>query len=416
MEKFTIYDAFKTFELEEEKEREEELSKSFNLNDKKEVIEAGKFLTKKSPEEETLTIVDVCAEDESEMQKSYVGEIVLQCPVCNTLISKKEIDIQESEENETVYNVGEECPQCHNESGFTLVGKLAPMEEIEGKEEIKVEDDTDSFEDILDLDDDIKIKDSYELEDALKEDTIKKGDKWVNKGKDGTHGTFKTKKAADAQRKAMFASGYRAEGITEDLGDLSEEEVKVSTDTKEIKVEETDDGKVKVESKDKVCEECAEVEVQEEPAIETVEAPVEEIVVDTEIKPEDAVFEIETESLELLVNKFLMETYENVKDYKLTKSTYKNTDVFLEGVITFKSGTTRPTKFILQSSPFKKLDKIKLVGINESFSNTKKSFVITGRNIDNKFVCESFSYSYSVKTLNEGITDTKKVSGRITLK
>lgn len=38
------------------------------------------------------------------------------------------------------------------------------------------------------------------------EDTVKQGDKWVNKGKDGTHGTFRTKKAADAQRKAMFAN------------------------------------------------------------------------------------------------------------------------------------------------------------------------------------------------------------------
>lgn len=38
------------------------------------------------------------------------------------------------------------------------------------------------------------------------EDTIKQDNKWVNKGKDGTHGTFRTKKAADAQRRAMFAN------------------------------------------------------------------------------------------------------------------------------------------------------------------------------------------------------------------
>lgn len=38
------------------------------------------------------------------------------------------------------------------------------------------------------------------------EDTVKQDNKWVNKGKDGTHGTFRTKKAADAQRKAMFAN------------------------------------------------------------------------------------------------------------------------------------------------------------------------------------------------------------------
>ena len=44
------------------------------------------------------------------------------------------------------------------------------------------------------------------------EDTIKQGNQWVNKGKEGTHGKFKTKKEADAQRKAMFAKGF-GEGL-----------------------------------------------------------------------------------------------------------------------------------------------------------------------------------------------------------
>ena len=45
------------------------------------------------------------------------------------------------------------------------------------------------------------------LEDNLKEDTIKQGNKWVNKGNTGkTHGEFKTKKQANAQRKAMFVN------------------------------------------------------------------------------------------------------------------------------------------------------------------------------------------------------------------
>ena len=49
----------------------------------------------------------------------------------------------------------------------------------------------------------------------LNEDTIKRDGKWVNKGKEGTHGTFKTKKAADAQRKAMFANGFK-ESVEDD--------------------------------------------------------------------------------------------------------------------------------------------------------------------------------------------------------
>ena len=54
-----------------------------------------------------------------------------------------------------------------------------------------------------------------ECSDMISEDTVKQGSSWVNKGKEGAHGKFKTKKDADAQRKAMFASGYKAESANE---------------------------------------------------------------------------------------------------------------------------------------------------------------------------------------------------------
>lgn len=51
---------------------------------------------------------------------------------------------------------------------------------------------------------------------SLTEDTEKtKSGKWVNRGKEGTHGEFRTKKAADAQRRAMFAQGYKTEALNE---------------------------------------------------------------------------------------------------------------------------------------------------------------------------------------------------------
>ena len=41
-------------------------------------------------------------------------------------------------------------------------------------------------------------------------DTVKKGNKWVNRGDTGEeHGEFKTKKEADAQRRAMFSKGFQ---------------------------------------------------------------------------------------------------------------------------------------------------------------------------------------------------------------
>jgi len=54
------------------------------------------------------------------------------------------------------------------------------------------------------------VKKVPELAECINEDTKKIADgKWVNKGKEGTHGEFRTKKEADAQRKAMFANGYK---------------------------------------------------------------------------------------------------------------------------------------------------------------------------------------------------------------
>lgn len=63
-------------------------------------------------------------------------------------------------------------------------------------------------------------------EESLEEDTEKtsKG-KWVNRGDTGeTHGEFKTKKEADAQRKAMFARGWKGESLEESTDDLSDKE------------------------------------------------------------------------------------------------------------------------------------------------------------------------------------------------
>lgn len=51
----------------------------------------------------------------------------------------------------------------------------------------------------------------------ISEDTVRRGNKWMNIGKDKKldSGKFKTKKEADAQRKAMFTNGHRSESLDE---------------------------------------------------------------------------------------------------------------------------------------------------------------------------------------------------------
>jgi len=84
-----------------------------------------------------------------------------------------------------------------------------------GSSEPEYGDDADDYLKDYDDDDDPRPAlpydaDDEEYEDDIEEDTIKKfNGKWTNKGKDGEHGEFDTKKQADDQRKAMFANGYK---------------------------------------------------------------------------------------------------------------------------------------------------------------------------------------------------------------
>ena len=144
-ETMNIYEAFERLELLEETEK-------FNLSDDEQIKKLDAFLDGNDGIESFETIIDVDAETEDELQGSYVGKMVLQCPTCHSLIYKDEEQLikNESEEDEEegledLYNKGEECTFCNATDGFKLIGKIAETTEeetAEDTEEEKVEDTT----------------------------------------------------------------------------------------------------------------------------------------------------------------------------------------------------------------------------------------------------------------------------------
>lgn len=64
----------------------------------------------------------------------------------------------------------------------------------------------------------VKLLDS-ETSFGMEDDIVKSGSGYTNKGKEGTHGQFATKKEAAAQTRAMYANGYK--------GDATEKEFKI---------------------------------------------------------------------------------------------------------------------------------------------------------------------------------------------
>lgn len=89
-------------------------------------------------------IVDLDAKTVDDLQPSYVGKIIIQCPRCMQLFYKKLEDIERSDVDPTMCNVNESCPSCGQTSGFTLIGKVAeePEADIPAEGEAPAPEDT----------------------------------------------------------------------------------------------------------------------------------------------------------------------------------------------------------------------------------------------------------------------------------
>ena len=86
-------------------------------------------------------IVDLDAESPEDLQPSYVGKMIIQCPQCMTLFYKDPSDVVHSEDDPDTVNVGEKCQHCGNEEGYSIIGKVGEVtpEEAEQFEEVPEE-------------------------------------------------------------------------------------------------------------------------------------------------------------------------------------------------------------------------------------------------------------------------------------
>lgn len=165
MENYNINDAFKALEgLNED---------IFSADDKG--IEELRSFYDGDTDFEAEDIIDVEAKTKEDLKDSYVGHVILRCPICTTLIYKlpKEIILDE----DTAYaNVGEECPVCSSVDGWDIVGQVVDFD----KESLNVEDDDDREE----RDSDVKIKvDDEEVITESKHNRFKKLKEALNRNK-----------------------------------------------------------------------------------------------------------------------------------------------------------------------------------------------------------------------------------------
>lgn len=280
-------------------------AEKIDINSEEEV-EKGKEIIKDnqepSKEDNVEQIVDVDAETIDQLKDSYIGNAILQCPVCRTMLYKKPDALQKDEENiadnpaDQLWNVGEQCPHCGSEDGFYLAGQVAAM-------------DVDAEQDI--------------------EQTTGKED--VN-----------------------------------------------------------DDNTVEDE-------------------------PIEEPIEDTFEDEEEVTFEsLNIDRFNKLANNYLTNLYENVESFTTTNAEVNDEDnrLMIEGIIKYKSGKTKNTRFIFEAKQITDNNKYLFEGYNETFSSKRDAFKLKANIKDNTLFTESLKYTYAVKTLNE----SKLIKGKVNCK
>lgn len=156
-----------------------ELEDGVDLQDEQEVKDAIAFMNgDKDNLAQLELIVDADADSEEDIKDTYVGELLLYCPVCHTIHYEKEENIVFDEENDEIVNVGDACPHCKQENGYEIVGKVeeydATEEEPDKEDKEPTEDDDvplelDDIEDFEDEETTKKVEESFKIRKRLKE-------------------------------------------------------------------------------------------------------------------------------------------------------------------------------------------------------------------------------------------------------
>ena len=97
---------------------------------------------------DAITVYDMDAETEDDLEDSYVGKVILDCCVCHSKIYKDKSEVSIDEE-QGIANIDMECPYCYSQEGFKVIGEVAPMTAEESTSETSAEPETESINEDL---------------------------------------------------------------------------------------------------------------------------------------------------------------------------------------------------------------------------------------------------------------------------
>ena len=369
-------------------------------------------------------IIDIDATDKEELQNSYIGKVIIECPCCRSKFYKdKDTIIVDQEVN--LANVDEACPVCTCTGGFNIIGKIEDATE-------KVEESCEKSEDHDKVNEDCKTsfldrkkKNIEKLKDESDEDLTEDLDANDEDVNDDESEHLPKETTIDEER---IPDPWGDRSYIEVPDDDLKESVEIKAEGEDkIEVEKHDDGSMTVEvPAEPEGETIAPLTDEEEAEIEDNKPEDEEEKVEVETseesesedtdEDEEEVTDIDIETFDELGESFMKKVYSNVN--KFITTSVKNTDdgIIVEGIIDYKSGNSKDTVFKFNNACSLK-ERLILEGTNSTFSNSKRPFAIRGKLVNGKLVCESLTYRYTVKSLNESTgKKTIRISGKVKLK
>ena len=388
---------------------------------------------------ETIDVIDPEAEQEDELEDSYVGKVILECVACHSKMVVDESKVYEDEETQTA-SPDIPCPVCNAELGYTILGKVEPFEKEEAEEEpleFPAEDEEEEVEEeeVVEesLHDRIRRKHLGESKvcpkcgkDPCECEKMEEGKACEDCDKMDEALTINTEPYDEvnlAVKDEVASEDAKKLEAPEEEPILNEAIENLSLDTEDQHLEMTSDdsGKVTITTEplneeSLLDEPDMEIEGEmvaplENTDIKEIEAnvsPEEQVDAFTAVaeeepvaaEEEDSDFELENESFNYLGNTFAKKLYENVQSFETTKSYHEGDNFIIEGLLTFNSGKQRPTKFTFDEATETRTGRVVLEGYNKTFT-ADRAFKLRGKLTEGKFISESMRYNYSIERLNE---------------
>jgi len=385
-------------------------------------------------EDESVDVIDLEAEVQDDLKKSYVGKVICDCNVCHSNIFYNKEDIVIGEDG--IANIDDECPYCMSNDGYTIIGEIREWspeaeEEIENEmaedefEEDEVE--TDEFSDEELADEPIEIEDE---EEEIYEESFRnrrrarrlnesRRRRRARRFREGIENV-----SIDTEDETMTMTTKDDGGIvleTSPRSDMSDgefyDDFDMGSETEDVDIDFSDDlemgdemiAPISDETEEEILDNSEEGESEEsEEGFDLSDLDLEEPTGEEgEEEAEVNVDEFDEESFNELGESYLRRCYDNVNGFKTTSVRVNENLLKIEGNISFKSGAKKKTNFIFESKDAKK-GKFIFEGYNQQINRGKKAFRLDCSIKNKTIIPVAMKYNYMGKN---GLNESVKLSG-----